>query len=247
MMSRLTGKAAIITGGSRGIGAAIARRLARDGAIVVITYVQNEEAARKVIADIEAYGGEADAVQADMADLSAIRALIEGTRANYGRLDILVNNAGRAEFLPLGTIDESHYARLFDVNVRGPLFAMQEAARVMAEGGRIINISSGSAEAASPSTSVYSATKAALQALTKSIAAELGARRITVNAVSPGITATDMLNEVIPENVQQSMIQNTALGRLGSPEDIADVVAFLASDDSRWITGQVIGANGGLR
>lgn len=246
-MGSLTGRVSVVTGGSRGIGAAIAKRLARDGAIVIISYVQKEEAAREVVAEIEAAGGEADAVQADMSDLAQVRTLLAGAKANYGRLDILVNNAGVAEFVPLEQIDEGHYARLLEVNLRGPLFAMQEAARIMETGGRIVNISSGSAEAASPGTSVYSATKAALQVLTKSIAAELGSRQITVNAVSPGITDTDMLKAVIPQEVQQAMIQDTALGRVGTPEDIADVVAFLASDEARWITGQVIRANGGLR
>jgi 3-oxoacyl-[acyl-carrier protein] reductase len=246
-VSILTGRVAVVTGASRGIGAAIARRLAQDGAIVIITYARQEAAALQTAREIEERGGEVEPVRADMADLDAVRALFAETRANYGRLDILVNNAGVAQFLPLDHIDEAHYARMFDVNVRGPLFAMQEAAKIMANPGRIVNISSGAAQAAPAGSSVYAASKAALETLTRTFAAELGAKGITVNAVSPGITQTDMLTENIPATVQERMIANTALRRLGTPEDIADVVAFLVSDDARWVTGQIIGASGGLR
>lgn len=246
-VSRLTGRVAIVTGASRGIGAAIARRLAGDGAIVIVTYARQEEAAVAIARDIESLGGEAEPVRADMADLKAVRALFGASMANYGRVDILVNNAGVAEFVPIDKIDAEHYTRIFDVNVRGPMFAMQEAAKVMASPGRIINVSSGAAQAAPPGASVYAASKAALETLTRSLAGELGAKGITVNAVSPGITETDMLAENIPAAVQQRMVANTALGRLGTPDDIADAVAFLASDEARWITGQVIGVNGGLR
>ena len=244
---RLTGKVAIVTGASRGIGAAIAKRLARDGAIVVITYAKQEAAALATSRAIEEAGGEVESVRSDMSSLNEVRSLFAETVANYGRLDILVNNAGIAQFVPLAQIDEDHYARLFDVNVRGPLFAMQEAAKVMASPGRIVNISSGAAQAAPPRSGVYAASKAALETLTRSFAGELGPQGITVNAVSPGITETDMLTENIPAAVQQQMIANTALGRLGTPDDIADVVAFLVSEDARWVTGQVIGASGGLR
>jgi 3-oxoacyl-[acyl-carrier protein] reductase len=246
-VSRLTGRVAVVTGASRGIGAAIARRLAQDGAIVIITYARQEAAALQTAREIEERGGEVEPVRADMADLDAVRALFAETAANYGRLDILVNNAGVAQFLPLDQIDEVHYGRIFDINVRGPLFAMQEAARSMGNPGRIVNISSGAAQAAPAGSSVYAASKAALETFTRTFAAELGAKGITVNAVSPGITQTDMLAENIPARVQERMIANTALGRLGTPEDIADVVAFLVSDDARWVTGQIIGASGGLR
>ena len=238
---------AIVTGSSRGIGAAIARRLSADGAIVIVTYARQEEAALSVARDIEARGGEVETVRADMSDLDAVRALFAETLGNFGRLDILVNNAGVGEFLTLDKIDEAHYSRIFDINVRGPLIAMQEAARVMSSPGRIINISSGAAQAAPAGMSVYAASKAALEAMTRSIAGELGPKGITVNAISPGLTQTDMLEENVPEAARQYMVQNTALGRLGTPEDIADAVAFLASNDARWITGQVIGVSGGLR
>src|SRR5581483_8770089 len=176
-----------------------------------------------------------------------IPGLFEMAMLQYGRLDILVNNAGVAEFHPLSETTHQEYQRQFDVNVRGVLFASQEAAkRFGEEGGRIINITSGAAQAAPPGASVYSATKAAVEAMTKSHAAELGPRNITVNAVAPGPTETDMLREVIPPEQQRVMIEMTALRRLGTPEDIADVVAFLASEEARWVTGQVIGVSGGL-
>jgi len=247
-MSGLNGKVAIVTGASRGIGAAIARRLAREGAVVIVGYSRSLEAAQQVVADIERAGGEAEAIQADVADLEQVKQLFAETMQAFGRLDILINNAGVAEFRPLEAVDAAHYAHQFDVNVRGLLFATQEAAqRFGEEGGCIVNISSGAAKAAPPGTSVYSATKAAVEAMTLSHAAELGPRNIRVNAVAPGITETDMLQANIPETVQQMMIQTTALRRLGTPEDIADVVAFLASHEARWITGQILGANGGLR
>ncbi|HZO89249.1 MAG TPA: glucose 1-dehydrogenase [Chthonomonadaceae bacterium] len=242
-----TGKVAIVTGASRGIGAAIARRLARDGVAVVVNYNRNAEAAGKLVAEIEARGGAAVAIQADVGVQEQITQMFAQTMERYGRLDILVNNAGVAEFRPLEAIDEADFHRQFIVNVGGVLFATQEAARCIGkEGGRIINITSGAAQAAPPRTSVYSATKAAVQAMTRSHAAELGPRNITVNAVAPGPTETDMLREVIPPEQQRVMIEMTALRRLGTPEDIADVVAFLASEEARWVTGQVIGVSGGL-
>jgi 3-oxoacyl-[acyl-carrier protein] reductase len=245
---QLAGKVALVTGASRGIGAAIARRLAADGAQVVVNYSRSAAAAERVAADIATAGGEAVTIHADVIDLQQVKKLFTEVKRSFGRLHILVNNAGVAEFRPLENVDEAHFALQFYVNVRGLLFATQEAARAFgAEGGRIINISSGAAQAAPPNTSVYSATKAAVDTLTRSHAAELGPRGITVNAVAPGLTTTDMLAAVIPSEVQQAMIATTALRRLGTPEDIADVVAFLASEEARWITGQVIGVNGGLR
>lgn len=247
-MNGLQGKVAVVTGASRGIGAAIARRLARDGAVVIVGYSQNQVAAQQVVREIEQSGGEAEAIRADVADLEQVKQLFAETMQGFGRLDILVNNAGVAEFRPLEAIDAAHYAHQFDVNVRGLLFATQEAAqRFGAEGGCIVNITSGAAKAAPPGTSVYSATKAAVEAMTLSHAAELGPRQIRVNAVAPGITETDMLQANMPAPVQKAMIETTALRRLGTPEDIADVVAFLASHEARWITGQVLGVSGGLR
>jgi 3-oxoacyl-[acyl-carrier protein] reductase len=244
---RLQDRVAIVTGGSRGIGAGIARRLAEDGAAVVVNYSTNVEAADVVVAGIEAVGGRAVALQADLADLVQVRRLFAAAQQAYGRLDILVNNAAVAEFLPLEAITTGHYHRQFAVNVCGLLFATQEAAQRMGEGGRIINISSGAAQAAPPSASVYSATKAAVEAITRSLAQELGPRQITVNAVAPGFTETDMLRAVMANVDWNELAARTPLGRIGTPEDIADVVAFLASEEARWVTGQVIGASGGLR
>jgi 3-oxoacyl-[acyl-carrier protein] reductase len=247
-VSGLTGKVALVTGGSRGIGAGIARRLAVDGAKIVVNYASRNDAAEQVVADIRDNGGEAIALQADMGDLDAIHRMFAETQAHYGRLDILVNNAAVAEFLPLDALTPEHVERQFAINVYGPLFAMQEAARLFDEaGGRIINISSSITIGPAPGASIYSATKAALENLTRAYAHELGKRSITVNAVAPGTTESDMLNEVMAQDVQQRMIANTALGRLGLPEDIAAVVAFLASEDGLWVTGQIIHASGGLR
>ena len=244
----LEGKVALVTGASRGIGAAIARRLAMGGAKVVVNYHRSAEAAAQVVARIEAAGGQALAVQADLADLVQIRNLFAVTMERFGRLDILVNNAGVARFQPLEAIDVADYESQFAVNVRGVLFETQETARLMGkEGGRIINISSGAATAAPPSTSVYSATKAAVETLTRVYAAELGPRHITVNAVSPGLVQTDMLESVIPAEILQTMIASTPLRRLGTPEEIADAVAFLASEEACFITGQVLAVSGGLR
>lgn len=244
----LEGKVAVVTGASRGIGAAIARRLAADGAQTVVNYHRSAETAAQVVAEIEAAGGQALTVQADLADLAQIRNLFAISLDRCGRLDILVNNAGVARFRPLEEIDVSDYESQFTVNVRGVLFATQEAARLMGEaGGRIINISSGAATAAPPGTSVYSATKAAVETLTRVHAAELGPRHITINAVSPGLVQTDMLEAVIPADVLQNMIASTPLRRLGSPEEIADAVAFLVSEEARFITGQVLAVSGGLR
>jgi 3-oxoacyl-[acyl-carrier protein] reductase len=246
-MTPLNNKTAVVTGGSRGIGAAIARRLARDGANVVITYRKEAEAAAQVVAACREAGGRALAVQADVAEPAAMASVFEQTLAEFGHLNILVNNAAIAQFLPLAAVTPEHFDNQFAINVRGLLFATQAAVKVMADGGRIINITSGAAEAAGPGASVYSASKAAVQVLSKSWASELGSRGITVNCVSPGITETEMVHGVIPQEALDAMVHNTALGRIGRPDDIAGVVAFLATDDAGWVTGAIIGANGGLR
>jgi 3-oxoacyl-[acyl-carrier protein] reductase len=247
-MGRLQGKAALVTGASRGIGAAIARRLAADGARVVVNYSSSAGAADEVVRRIRAAGGEATAVRADVSDPARIGPLFAEALRALGGLDVLVNNAGVFEMRPPQEIDVALYERLFNLNVRGVLLASVEAARHFGpEGGRIINLSSGAARGSFPGASVYSASKAAVEALTRGFAADLGPRQVTVNAVAPGTTDTEMLRAGLPEEAKQHMIANTALGRLGTPEDIAGVVAFLACDDARWITGQVIDANGGLR
>lgn len=244
----MTGKVAVVTGASRGIGRAVAERFARDGARVVVNYARSVDQAEQVVAGIREWGGEAIAVWADMGRPEQIAQLFEQTTERFGRLDVLVNNAGAYDAHRLERSDEAHYAALFDVNVRGVLLASREAARRFGEtGGRIINISSGAARAAVPGGAVYAASKAAVEALTRCHAAELGPRGITVNAVAPGFTESDMLDVALPAEARDGMIALTALGRLGRPEDIADVVAFLTSDDARWITGETIGASGGLR
>lgn len=238
---------ALVTGASRGIGAAIARRLAQDGVQVVVNYSRSAAAAEQVVASITEQGGKAVAFQADMADVEQVRRLFVEANNHFGAVDILVNNAAISGRGGIAEITQEDFEQHFAVNVRGVLFAMQEAAQRMANGGRIINISSGAAQSCPPMMGVYSASKAAVEALTKTFAIELGARQITVNVVAPGTTDTEMLHEAIPAEFLPQLIAQTPLGRLGTPEDIADVVAFLASEQARWITGQVIAASGGLK
>ena len=245
-MTRLDDKVALVTGASRGIGAAIAARLAADGAKVVVNYSRSEQAANEVVASINLSGGDAIAVKADISDLDQIPGLFDRTLKHFGRLDILVNNAAYSERRTLEQIDLDHFMRHFELNVRGLLFTTQHAAKSLKEGGRIINITSGIVRARVAGSAVYAGSKAAVEAFTRCLAAELGPRAITINSLAPGVTDTDMLQQSVPEPVQKALVSQTPLGRLGTPRDIADAVAFLASDESRWITGEVIGANGGL-
>ena len=243
---KLLGKVAIVTGASRGIGRAIALRLGKDGAKVIVGYSRQAEKAQEVVAAIEKEGGQAVAVQADMGNLADVRRLFEEARQRFGKLDILVNNAGISAFKPIAMLTEEDFDRMFTINTKGPLFALQQAAHQIADGGRIINISTGGTATSAPGAGLYTASKAALEQFTMSLAKELGSRGVTVNAVLPGMTETDMFEEVAPPEFKEMAIGMTALGRLGKPEDIADVVAFLASDDARWITGQKIAATGGM-
>lgn len=240
-VKKLSHKVAVVTGASRGIGRAIAKRLTRDGAMVVINYAHSVQQAQELGEEI---GQQALIVRADVSQAPEITMLFDKAIERFGKIDIVVNNAGILELSPLQSIEEEHYQRMFDVNVRGALFAIKAAAERMGEGGRIINISSVLSTRACPYGAVYAATKAAIDSFTRTFAAELGSRRITVNAVAPGLTESDMKNQTPPEFHAHEM-QSTVLGRLGTPEDIADAVAFLASDDSRWSTGQVIGVDGG--
>ena len=245
----LKGSAAIVTGASGGIGSACARRLARDGASVVLHYRARRAAAENLAAEIKGAGGTVLPVQADLSDPAAPAALVAAGVEAFGRLDLLVNNAAVAEGAPLEAIDAAHLRRHFDTNVAAVLFASQAAARAFgAEGGAIVNISSINAERPPPGGAVYSATKAAVEAATKGLAVELGPRGIRVNAVAPGATDTGMLRSVLRPGMEQEIREKTLLGhRLGRPEDIAAVVAFLAGPDAAWITGQVLNASGGLQ
>lgn len=245
---RLEGKVALVTGGSRGIGAAIALKLAAEGASVALSYASNKDAADKVVAKITALGSKAVAVKAFVTSVQDSAAVVAETIKTFGdlKIDILVNNAGVFEMGPIDAIDAEQFDRLFDVNVKGAIVTTIAALPHMNDGGRIINISSGAADATMAGASLYSATKSALDTLSRIWAQDLGKRQITVNSVSPGVTVTDMFKAGIPEEGHQYMIDKTALGRLGQPEDIADVVAFVASGDARWITGQVINVDGGI-
>lgn len=244
-METLQGKVALVTGAARGIGRAIALRLASAGAALAVNYRQNGERARAVVSEIEAHGGRALAIQADLARLAEVRRLFEVTLSHFGRLDILVNNAAVARFEPLSEVSEASFDELFAVNVKGVFFAMQEAARRLNAGGRIINLSSGITINGSAGGSAYGGSKGAVEEFTKAAAKEVGARQITVNTVSAGFTETDMFYEAVAPENRARAASLSPLGRVGQPEDIAEVVAFLAGAGGRWITGQHIRATGG--
>ncbi|KAF3888965.1 MULTISPECIES: SDR family oxidoreductase [Nostocales] len=243
-MSSLQGKVAIVTGSSRGIGRAIAERLGRDGAKVVVTYAGYQNKAEEVVSAIEASGSEAIAVQLNVREIEDVRSLFRKTLDRFGKLDILVNNAaGKNIFQPTAEMTEEEYNSMFDIT-RGVYFALQEAAKHMADGGRIISISTSGTAMAIPTGGAYAGSKAAIEQFSAGLAKELGVRGITVNTVSPGVTGTDGL--VLEQAQVEQLIAQTPLGRLGQPADIADVVAMLISEDARWITGQHIRANGGI-
>ena len=242
---KLEGKIALVTGGSRGIGAGIALRLAADGATVALSYVSNKAAADKVVAQITELGSKAIAVKADVSSKEDSEALVKEIK-KLGKIDILVNNAAIFVPSPIESVDITAYERLFDTNVKGVVATTIAVLPQMNDGGRIINISSGAARGKFAGFSFYAATKAALEALTRGWAQDLGKRQITVNAIAPGTTATDMLEQGLPEEMKKEFINKTALGRIGEAADIADAVAFLASSDGRWVTGQTLDCDGGL-
>ncbi len=248
-MNKLEGRVALVTGSARGIGAAIAERLAADGAAVAINYSSSLKEADALVERIRSAGGRAKALQADMSSAVEASGPVDRAFRELGRLDILVNNAATAAgHAPLAAVDEALVQTSFALNVCGPLFATQAAvARFPEKRGRVINVSSLTASRMFAGASVYAATKSALEALTRVWAAEFGPQGITVNAVAPGPVDTDMLKRALPnEAARQHIIARTPLGRIGTPSDIADVVAFLASDDARWVTGQVIETSGGM-
>jgi 3-oxoacyl-[acyl-carrier protein] reductase len=239
----LAGKAAVVTGGSRGIGRAIVMRLAADGASVVFSFASNQQAADDVVA---AGQGRVHAVRADQGDPADQRRLFEVAQERLGGLDILVNNAAISPPTPILAVTPEDYDRVMNVNARGPFFAIQHAGRVLRDGGRIINISTINTALPPPGGALYAASKAALELFSGVAAIEFGPRGITVNSVSPGATDTDLLRESNPGVTFESVIEQTPLRRLGVPADIANVVAFLAGPDSKWVTGQNIRATGGL-
>lgn len=247
---KLAGKVAVVTGASKGIGASIAKRFAAEGASVVVNYASSKSGADKVVSDVTGSGGKAIAVQADVAKLAEIERLFAETKKAFGRLDILVNNAGIYEFSPLEGITEAHFRKQFDLNVLGLLFASQAAVKSFdSTGGSIVNISSVVSTLAFPNASVYSATKGAVDAITRVLAAELGSRNIRVNAIRPGMVETEGTHAagIEESEMQKQVLALTPLGRLGQPEDIAGAAVFFASPDSAWITGETLVISGGNR
>jgi 3-oxoacyl-[acyl-carrier protein] reductase len=250
MSKKLQGQVAVVTGASKGIGAAIAEHLAAVGAAVVVNYASSRAGADAVVERIRKADGKAVAVQADVSKPEDIRRLFAETKKAFGKLDILVNNAGIYQFAPLEAISPEHFHKHFDLNVLGLLLTTQEAVKHFGpSGGSIINISSGAATSAPPNTSVYSATKAAVNAISRSLAQELGPRKIRVNVVSPGVTETEGLHTtgISGSDFQRQLEAQTPLGRVGQPNDIAPAVVFLASAESAWITGENLYVSGGLR
>jgi 3-oxoacyl-[acyl-carrier protein] reductase len=249
-MSKLTGKVAVVTGASKGIGAEIARQLAADGAAVVVNYSSSREGADRVVADIAKAGGKAVALQANLAKPEEVSRFFAEAKKALGPLDILVNNAGIYEFMPLDQVTPEHYHKQFDLNVLGLILATQEAARQFGDrGGSIVNISSVVARAAIPGATVYAATKAAVNSITLTHAAELGPRKIRVNAVNPGMVETEGTHSagITESDMRKQVEAATPLGRIGQPGDIAPAVAFLASDAAAWITGETLYISGGNR
>jgi 3-oxoacyl-[acyl-carrier protein] reductase len=248
-MPKLTGKVAIVTGASKGIGAAIAKTLAVHGAAVVVNYASSKTGADAIVRAITGAGGKAIAVQGDVSKAVEAKNLVGAAIAAYGRLDILVNNSGIYEFGPLEAIAETQFHKMFNVNVLGLLLTTQAAAVHLGEGGSIINIGSGVTAITPPQTAVYTASKGAVDPITGVLANELGPRKIRVNTVSPSLTETEGTHSagMLASEFEAGIIAQTPLGRLGQPQDIADVVSFVASDDARWPTGERILAGGGLR
>lgn len=249
-MNRLKGKVAVVTGASKGIGAGIAEQFGAEGAAVIVNYASGKSGAEAVVQRITAKEGRALAVQADLANEDDVRRLFAEAKKAFGKLDILVNNAGIYEFAPLEAITAEHFHKHFNLNVLGLLLAAQEAVKLMGpDGGSIINISSVVATMAVPQASVYSATKGAVDALTRSLAAELGPRKIRVNAINPGLIETEGTHSsgITKSDFRKDIEMHTPLGRIGKPDDIAPAAVFLASPESSWITGETLTISGGRR
>jgi len=249
-MSRLNGKVAVVTGASKGIGAGIAKALAAEGASVVVNYASSKEGADKVVAEITGSGGKAISAHGDVANSAGVEKLFAETKKTFGKLDILVNNAGVFQFQPLETVTESDFHRQFNINVLGTVLATQQALKLFGpDGGSVVNVSSVVSTGPPPMSSVYSATKGAIDTLTVALSRELAPKKIRVNSVNPGVTETEGVHTagVLGGEQEKQFVANTPLGRVGQPDDIAKAVVFLASDDSRWITGEAVRVSGGLR
>lgn len=248
-MSKLAGKVAVVTGASKGIGAGIAAALAAEGAAVVVNYATSRSGADAVVARITQAGGQAVAVQADVTQAGQAKSLVAAAVDRFGRLDILVNNSGIYEVAPLEDITAAHFHRQFDLNVLGALHVTQAAAPHLGEGASVINIGSLVSVLTPPGMAVYSATKGALDAITGVLSAELGPRGIRVNSINPGMVDTEGAQAAgfVGSDFQSQIVGRTPLGRIASPDDIASVAVFLASDDARWVTGELIRAGGGFR
>ena len=249
-MKKLQDKVAIVTGASKGIGAAIARHLADEGAAVVVNYASSRAEADRVVAEITRNGGRAIAVQANVTKQADVDRLFAETKKAFGRLDILVNNAGVYAFVPLEDITEDHFRKQFDTNVLSVLLASKTAVRYFdAAGGSIVNISSLASTLAPATSAVYSASKAAVDAVTRALASELGPRKIRVNAINPGTVETEGVHAAgfMESDFLKDAVAKTPLGRLGQPDDIARVAVFLTSPDAAWVTGETVLATGGLR
>lgn len=250
MIKKLAGKVALVTGASKGIGAAIALRLADEGAMVAVNYSSSKEGADRVVAEIARKGGKAVAVHGNLSKPEEIKGVIEATKKALGALDILVNNAGVYEFAPLDAITPEHFHKQFDLNVLGLLLTTREAVRAFSDkGGSIVNISSGVSTITPPNSAVYTATKAAVDAITMVLSKELAARKIRVNAVNPGMIKTEgVVAAGFAEGDMRNWIESvTPMGRIGTVDEIASVVAFLVSDDAAYVTGETLHATGGLR
>jgi 3-oxoacyl-[acyl-carrier protein] reductase len=248
-MSKLSGKVAIVTGASKGIGAGIAKSLAAEGAAVVVNYSSSKAGADRVVAQITAKGGKAVAVQGDVGKAEDVKRLFEKTKDTFGSLDILVNNAGVYRFEPLEQVTEDEFHREFNTNVLGTILSTREAIKYFGpDGGSVINISSVASTLTPPQSVVYSATKSALDGVTRVLAKELGSRNIRVNSINPGGVETEGTHSsgIVGSDFANQMIARTPLGRFGQPEDIAPIAVFLASPESSWLTGEIITASGGL-
>jgi 3-oxoacyl-[acyl-carrier protein] reductase len=249
-MGKLANKVAVVTGASKGIGASIAKSLAADGASIVVNYASSKEGADRVVAAITTKGGKAIAVQGDVSKQADITRLFAETKKAFGRLDVLVNNAGVYEFAPLGEVTDESFHKMFNLNVLGVILTSQEALKYFGpEGGSIINIGSGASSLNVPTAVTYTATKAAVDSVTRVLAKELGPKKIRVNSINPGMVETEGVHAAgfIGSDFQKFFESQTPLGRIGQTADIAPIATFLASDDSGWLTGELLLASGGLR